>query len=94
MMQLKETVIERGTKKRDGLVLNEERTYVTTQLFALPLPYREVIYFYYYEELKIKDIAFVLDVPENTVKTRLRKARSLLKDALPQEAWEVLQDDE
>lgn len=94
MMQLKETVIERGTKKRDALVLQEERAYLTKQLFALPLQYREVIYFYYYEELKVKDIASVLSVPENTVKTRLRKARSLLKEALPNEAWEVLQYDE
>ena len=38
----------------------------------LPIKYREVIYLFYYEELSIKEIATVIDVKENTIKTRLK----------------------
>ena len=39
--------------------------------------------------MKIADIAQVLAIPENTVKTRLKRAREALKPHLG-EQWEVL----
>ncbi|WP_274307573.1 sigma-70 family RNA polymerase sigma factor [Solibacillus daqui] len=51
-------------------------------LFALPVKYREVIYLCYYEEQPMKEIADVLQLNESTVKTRLRKAKQLLKKRL------------
>lgn len=48
-------------------------------IMALPIKYREVIYLFYYEELLIKEIAVVTEVGGNTVKTRLRRAKELLK---------------
>lgn len=51
-------------------------------VFALPIKYREVIYLCYYEELVTREIADVLQLNENTVKTRLRKAKQLLKKRL------------
>jgi len=51
-------------------------------VFALPVKYREVIYLCYYEEQSMKEIADVLQLNESTVKTRLRKAKQLLKNRL------------
>lgn len=54
-------------------------------LFAIQLleqKYREVIILHYYDEQGTKEMASVLEIPEGTVKTRLQKARSLLKDHL------------
>lgn len=48
-------------------------------VFELPVKYREVIIFYYYKELKIEEIAALLSVSDNTIKTRLRRAREKLK---------------
>uniref|UniRef100_UPI0024BD7682 RNA polymerase sigma factor n=1 Tax=Lysinibacillus sp. D4B1_S16 TaxID=2941231 RepID=UPI0024BD7682 len=48
---------------------------------------------YYFEEMKIHDIARLLRISENTVKTRLRRAREALKSYLKQEEWEVLKDE-
>ena len=45
----------------------------------LPQKYIEVITLRYFEDMKIKDIAEILDLNENTVKTRLYKAIGLLK---------------
>lgn len=48
-------------------------------IFSLPKVYREVVYLYYYNSLTTEEIAKVLDVPVNTVKTRLRRAKQRLE---------------
>gem|GEM_PF-3675070 len=47
----------------------------------------------YYQELKVREIAEMLACTENTVKTRLRRARQMLQDKLDKSDWEVLEDD-
>ena len=49
------------------------------------MKYREVIYLCYYEEQSMRDMAEVLQINENTIKTRLRKAKQLLKKRLERE---------
>ncbi len=51
-------------------------------VLELPLKYREVIVLYYYKDLLIEEIATVLDCSINTIKTRLRRGRQLLKKDL------------
>ncbi|WP_010098852.1 sigma-70 family RNA polymerase sigma factor [Ornithinibacillus scapharcae] len=51
-------------------------------IFSLPKVYREVVYLYYYDSLKTEEIADVLDIPVNTVKTRLRRAKQRLRPML------------
>ena len=51
-------------------------------IFSLPKVYREVVYLYYYDSLTIEEIAKVLDVPVNTVKTRLRRAKQRLESMI------------
>ena len=48
----------------------------------LSLEYRTVITLYYFQDMKIKEIASVLQIPQGTVKWRLSKAKSLLKEKL------------
>lgn len=85
-----------GASKRTpetNLLEKDERRILTAALFELPITYREVIILYYYQELKVREIAEVLACTENTVKTRLRRARQLLQKKLGQSHWEVLEDD-
>jgi RNA polymerase sigma-70 factor, ECF subfamily len=64
----------------EQVVMQQEEDYqLITAIIALPIKYREVIYLYYYEELPIKEVALLTDVGENTVKSRLRRAKDLLK---------------
>jgi RNA polymerase sigma-70 factor (ECF subfamily) len=49
---------------------------------ALPPRHRVVVILHYLEELSLKEIAYVLDVPEGTVKSRLYYARESLKEAI------------
>lgn len=64
------------------VIQKEEDGQLITAIMTLPIKYREVIYLYYYEELLIKEIAVLTEVSGNTVKTRLRRAKELLKERL------------
>ncbi|GKV70527.1 RNA polymerase subunit sigma [Sporosarcina sp. NCCP-2716] len=78
-----------------GFILDESRNRVEQQVLqqeqdeelaravgTLPVKYREVIYFCYYEDRTMKEISEVLQVKESTVKTRLRRAKQLLQERL------------
>ena len=51
-------------------------------LDKLSFDHREVIQLAYYQEFSVQQIAEVLDLPENTVKTRMFYARQRLKALL------------
>ncbi|WP_442600101.1 sigma-70 family RNA polymerase sigma factor [Neobacillus sp. D3-1R] len=66
----------------ETVVQKEEDDQLIQAIMMLPIKYREVIYLFYYEELPIKEIAVLTDTGDNTVKTRLRRAKELLKERL------------
>ena len=68
------------------VIQNAEDRELASAVMNLPIKYREVIYLFYYEELSIKEIAIVIDVKENTIKTRMKKAKELLKKGLEEES--------
>ena len=51
-------------------------------VMELPDKYRMIVHLYYYEELSIKEIGDMLSMNQNTVSTRLSRARDLLKRKL------------
>jgi RNA polymerase sigma-70 factor (ECF subfamily) len=48
-------------------------------LLKLPQPHRILLYLHYFEGYKLSEIAKLLKLNENTVKSRLRKAKACLK---------------
>ncbi len=52
---------------------------VTSAVAALPQRYRSVVYLYYYEEMSIAEIGIILKEKESTVKSRLFRAREMLR---------------
>ena len=53
-------------------------------IYQMEPEFREVVMLYYFEDLKTKEIARILDIPEGTVKSRLSRARDRLKQRLEQ----------
>ena len=65
---------------------NEPDRDLVEAVLSLPDKYRIIVHLYYYEGYKTREIAEILKLSENTVKTRLRQSRMILKSKL--EGWE------
>ena len=65
----------------------EENSDLITMVLALPEKYRIPIHLFYYEDYSVKQIATVLDIPESTVKVRLKRGREKLRKSLQKEGW-------
>ncbi|MYL70444.1 sigma-70 family RNA polymerase sigma factor [Halobacillus litoralis] len=77
--------IEKGDQSHsvsEEILKEEENQVLFQKVLKLSLKLREVIIFYYYEELSVEEIADLLSVNVNTVKTRLYRARNSLKRML------------
>ncbi len=64
------------------VIISERDQEIIDNLAKLSEKHREVIELVYYRELSIKDISVMLDISENTVKTRMFYARKHLKSLL------------
>lgn len=60
----------------------EDRSEVFDAVMEIPEKYRVVVHLFYYEELSIKEICKILNMSETAVKSRLHRARELLKEKL------------
>lgn len=68
--------------KEDITFETKERHDIYYAVQELPLKYRTIIYLYYYENYKINEISKILKTNENTVKSRLSRAREKLKQKI------------
>lgn len=73
---------KKSEEPEQQLLQKEMTEMVQRQVQALPQKYRMVVYLYYSAGLKYKEIAECLHIPESTVKSRMRKAKSILKKKL------------
>lgn len=64
---------------------SSESVDVFRAVMNLPVKYRIICHLFYYEGYKIKEIAEMMSVNENTVKTRLARGRKQLKEQLKEE---------
>lgn len=64
----------------DNKVINSiQYEKLLNEVMNLPHKYKEPILLYYYEELSTTDISKILNVPEATIRSRLFRARKMLK---------------
>ena len=66
----------------ERLLQKEQNALVRSSIQELSQKYQILLYLYYTSELSTKEIAACLKLPEGTVKSRLHKARILLKEKL------------
>lgn len=64
----------------EDLLREEERAQLHRALAALNEDHQLVLYLKYFQEMSVKNIAGVLEIPEGTVKSRLRRARELVNN--------------
>lgn len=63
--------------------------YLFEKILELPIKYREVIILYYYKELPIKEIGFILKIKEATLQSRLLRGRKKLRDLIQERGIEL-----
>jgi RNA polymerase sigma-70 factor (ECF subfamily) len=81
---------ENDDENIEDLRANTNKEYTKNRLYEevnqviseLGVRYQPVAQLYYFDELKIKEISEVLEIPEGTIKSRLNKIRSDLKNRL------------
>lgn len=71
---------------------HEIASLVERAIDQLPDSFREVLVLRTLEEMSVAETAEVLDIPEDTVKTRLFRARGLLRDAIAERALTTAPD--
>ena len=71
-----EVLLEKLESKDDTAL---ETSYIKEALAKLKPAYQTAIILFYYHDLSIKDISAVLEKPEGTIKTHLRRAKKELK---------------
>lgn len=64
------------------IFMEDERIVVQQVVARLPEKYRIPVYLFYSAELSIQEIAKVLQIPAGTVKSRMNKAKHVLKEEL------------
>lgn len=64
------------------VVRREEINLLRRELTLISSDYRDIVVAYYLEDRRIRDIATALDLPESTVKSRLFRARTILKEGM------------
>jgi RNA polymerase sigma-70 factor (ECF subfamily) len=70
-----------NTSKNDK-VEQSDRLELKDSINSLDSDLRIIIILYYYEDMSIKDISESLNIPQGTIKSRLSRARSKLKEML------------
>lgn len=70
------------TSPENSIIQEEEKNTVRQVVANLPEKYRLPIHLFYSADISVQEIAKVLQIPEGTVKSRMNKAKRLLKKEL------------
>jgi RNA polymerase sigma-70 factor, ECF subfamily len=62
---------------------------ISLAVLSLPVKYREVVFLHYFEQMTFKEIEAITGIRMNTIKTRMRRAKELLKQRLEGKLSEV-----
>ena len=80
---LNSSFLKNTTEMKEELVFEtKERHDIYYAVQDLPVKYRTIIYLFYYEDYKINEISKRLKINENTIKSRLSRAREKLKEKI------------
>lgn len=59
-------------------ILHDEQAHLVHKIESLPTKYKDVLILFHFGEITLEEVSFALNIPVNTVKTRLRRARKIL----------------
>lgn len=75
-------MVESGPSPADALVARQEQRLLLRALRGLPLDLQVLLELAYFESLTDREVAVIIDIPIGTLKSRLRRGRQLLQQAI------------
>ncbi|MFS0863784.1 sigma-70 family RNA polymerase sigma factor [Fredinandcohnia sp. 179-A 10B2 NHS] len=75
-------LISKDKNPEEAVLQGSEMDTLSSHVLQLPVKYREVVILRYFDELSVPEISQLLVLNQNTIRTRLKRARLLLKKAL------------
>lgn len=78
------SVHDLGPSPSSVVALHDEHRVLLHALRRIPLDHQIVLELYYWERLTAAEVGTVLDVPEGTARTRIRRAKQLLEEEMKQ----------
>lgn len=81
-MDIEDTEIDESAEASRVYLQQEQSQVIRQAISALPLPQREALVLFQYEELPLEEVAAILGIEIGAVKSRLHRARSRLKRIL------------
>ena len=75
-------IADRGRSVEEEVQKRQEEMIVRKNVLKLPDKLRVVILLYYMEDMSVEEIALALKIPAGTVKSRMNKAKNVLKERL------------
>lgn len=81
------SLLDRQAKNQveEEILSRVKREEVVTYIHSLAPKYRQVILLHYYEDLSIQEVADILSVSQEVVRTRLHRARKQLRESMSKE---------
>lgn len=79
---LEVSAVDAGGSPSNVAAIREEQELLLAALRQIPIDLQIAIELFYWEEMTAGEIAVVLEIPEGTVRSRLKRARELLKDRI------------
>jgi RNA polymerase sigma-70 factor, ECF subfamily len=73
------SMFKEKTTPEKTLIKKDENKQLSDAVLSLPVKYREIIFLHYFEELSLIEISNLLGFNLNTIKTRHKRAKELLK---------------
>lgn len=87
--QIPETMASSEQSPEEQMIVCEQKEEIKKAALRLPEKLRVALYMYYTAQMSVEEIAKALKIPKGTVKSRLHKARSSMKQILEDSNYEI-----
>lgn len=89
---LKRSILRRKERdiKEELYLYDEKKDSLLEEIMELPTEERNIIYLYYYEGYSIREIAEIMQKKQNTVNSKLTRARKKIKQMLEEDKHECI----
>jgi len=77
-----QSVMEIAPTPTSRLAGEQEARLLLRALQRIPIDYQIVLELYYWEDMRSREVAAVLEIPEGTARSRIRRAKTLLQEQL------------